>query len=76
MFMNYTMDFIAFTQGKGSMSFIFDGYDFCHNTEEVIKKKKYNKNADLEYTSSSIFCSKGQSYTIKGSKVEEHMHCL
>ena len=27
------------------------------------------------YTSNSIFCSKGQGYTIRGKDVKKHMHC-
>ena len=31
--------------------------------------------SDKIYTSNSIFCSKGQSYTVKGKDVKNHMHC-
>lgn len=75
-FMNYSMELVSFTKGKGSLSLIFDGYDKCHNEEEVIKKLAYNKNADPEYTSNSIFCSKGQGYVVEGEVAKEHMHCL
>lgn len=75
-FMNYGLEFVSFTKGKGSLSFSFDGYDFCHNEEEVIERKKYNKDSDIEYTSTSIFCSKGQSYLVKGKDVMEYLHCL
>ncbi len=75
-FMNYSMEFISFTKGKGILSFIFQGYDYCHNEEEIIKKIGYNKNADPEYTSSSIFCSKGQGFIVEWDRVEEYMHCL
>ncbi len=75
-FMNYSMEFIPLTKGKGRISFVFDGYDICHNEEEVIKKINYNKNADKEYTSASVFCSKGQSYFVKGEEAEKYMHCL
>ena len=61
---------------KLSISLIFDGYDICHNTEYVIEKRGYNKDADIDYTSSSIFCSKGQAYSVDAEKVEEYMHCL
>lgn len=75
-FMNYSMEFVSITKGKGKISFIFDGYDICHNEEEVIKKINYDKNADIEYSATSIFCSKGQAYLVKGDEAEEHMHCL
>lgn len=75
-FMNYPLEFVSFTKGKGSLSLLFDGYDICHNEDEIIQEKNYDKNADIEYTSTSIFCSKGQSYLVEGKNAREYMHCL
>lgn len=75
-FMNYSMEFVSFTKGKGKINFIFDGYDICHNEKEVIEEMAYDKNADIEYTSTSIFCSKGQAFLVKWNEAEEYMHCL
>lgn len=74
-FMNYAMDITELTNGRGRISFVFDGYDACHNEEEVIKRIGYNKNADIEYTSTSVFCSKGQSYLVSGEEAVKYMHC-
>lgn len=74
-FMDYSSEILTFTRGKGSVSLIFDGYDVCHNTEEAIEKIGYDKNADIEYSSSSIFCSKGQGFVVPWDKVEEYIHC-
>lgn len=75
-FMNYSMEFISLTKGKGKINFTFDGYDICHNEEKVIKKIGYDRNADIEYTSTSIFCSKGQGFLVSGNEAETYMHCL
>lgn len=75
-FINYGMEFISITKGKGKLNFIFDGYDLCHNEEELIKKINYDKNADIEYTSTSIFCSKGQAFLVNGDKAKDYMHCI
>jgi len=75
-FMNYSIELASFTRGKGILSLKVAGYDNCHNTEDVIKRKGYIKNTDSQYTSSSIFCSKGQGYTIAWDKAEDKMHCL
>ncbi len=75
-FMNYGMEFISITKGTGKISFIFDGYDICHNEEEIIKEINYDKNADMEYTATSIFCSKGQAFLVRGDEVEGYIHCL
>ena len=75
-FMDYSMEIISFGKGTGSISYIQDGYDICHNSAEVLERSNYNKNADIDYTSSSIFCSKGQAYSVEGKYVKEYMHCL
>ncbi|MGG2467472.1 GTP-binding protein [Paraclostridium bifermentans] len=73
---DYPIEIISFSKGSGSIVFIFDGYDVCHNEREVISNKGYDKDRDIEYTSNSIFCSKGESYTIKGKDAKAFMHCL
>ncbi len=75
-FVDYSLEFISFTKGNGFLSLVFDGYYYCHNEDEVIKSKGYDKNSDIEYTSSSIFCSKGQAYVVDGKDVIKYMHCL
>ena len=74
-FMNYPLEFMALTKGKGSYSFTFKGYESCHNSDEIIEKIGYNKEGDSDYTSNSIFCSKGQGYVVKGYEAEDYMHC-
>ena len=69
-FMYYGMEFTALTKGKGKINFIFDGYDICHNEEEIIKKIGYDKNADIDYTATSIFCSKGQAFLVSYDEAE------
>jgi small GTP-binding protein len=75
-FMNYSTELVAFTGGKGMINLVYGGYDICHNTEEVIEKINYDKNADIDYSSSSIFCSKGNAYVVSWQQAEEEMHCL
>ena len=74
-FMDYSMEVVAFTKGKGSISLVYDGYDICHNSEEVIETKGYNKNVDIEYTSTSVFCSHGQGYLVPWEEADAAMHC-
>ena len=74
-FMNYGAELASFTRGRGTLSLASGGYDRCHNAEEVIAKRGYDKDADPSYTSSSIFCSKGQAYTVLWDKAEREMHC-
>lgn len=73
-FMNYSAEFASFTHGRGSIRCVFSGYDRCHNTEEVIERMGYRKEADQLYTSSSIFCAKGAGYSVPWDEAEAKMH--
>lgn len=75
-FMNYSTTFASFTNGKGALTLQFGGYDECHNTEEIIEAIGYNKDADPEYTSTSIFCAKGKGYPVPWDEAEAAMHLL
>ncbi|MEQ6355314.1 translation factor GTPase family protein [Lysinibacillus sp. M3] len=75
-FMSYSTTFAAYTNGKGVLSLQFDGYDTCHNTEEIIAQISYDKNADPDYTSSSIFCAKGKGYSVPWHEAQAAMHCI
>ena len=75
-FMDYPIEFAAFTKGKGNIYMVFSEYRKCHNQEEVIKRKNYDKEADIENTSSSVFCAKGTSFLVKWDECEKYMHCI
>lgn len=75
-FMDYSTTLASFTQGKGRLTLNFVGFDRCHNEQEVIERIGYDKKADPEYSSSSIFCAKGQGFTVTWDEAEEMMHGL
>lgn len=75
-FMNYSTVFASYTNGKGALTLQFGGYDECHNPKEVIEAIGYNKDADPEYTSTSIFCAKGKGYPVPWHEAEAAMHLL
>lgn len=75
-FMNYPSELSSLTRGEGSISMVNGGYDVCHNQEEVIRDTAYDKGADRENTSSSVFCSHGAGFLVTWDKAEEYMHCL
>ena len=75
-FINYSTTFAAYTNGKGALTLTIAGYDVCHNREEVMGRICYDKNADPEYTSSSMFCAKGSGYSVPWDEAKAAMHCL
>lgn len=74
-FMNYSVELASITSGKGLINLSFGGYLECHNRDEVIEEIAYNKFSDLDYPSSSVFCSKGKSFIVTWDRAEEFMHC-
>ena len=75
-FMNYSTIFASYTNGKGVLTQSFGGYGPCHNPDEVIEESNYDKNADPEYSSTSIFLAKGKGYPVLWDEAKQAMHCL
>ncbi len=73
-FMNYPEEVVAYTSGKGIISMRENGYRPCHNAEEVIEKIGYEKERDLENSSSSVFCSHGAGFEVKWFDVDNMRH--
>lgn len=73
-FMDYGVELAAATRGSGSISMVWEGYRECHNTEEVLAECDYDKGADKENTSSSVFCSHGAGFVVNWNEVEQYIH--
>lgn len=71
---NYAGELAAFTRGRGRLQLRFDGYDLCHNPEEVIAAKGYEPEHDLRNRSDSVFCMHGSSVIVPWDEVFSHMH--
>ena len=70
----YIREVIAYTRGLGRMTCVSDGYEECHNTEEVIAATGYDPEADVENTPHSVFCSHGAGVLIPWREVDAHKH--
>ena len=73
-FMDYPEEVISYTSGKGVISMRENGYKPCHNAEEVIASIGYDKERDMENTSSSVFCSHGAGFEVKWYDVDNMRH--
>lgn len=71
---NYINEVRAYTKGQGTLSLVLDGYDVCHNEQEVIDSIKYNPDADAENPSFSVFCSHGAGFAVPWNEVEKYKH--
>lgn len=70
----YMREVIAFTKGMGRFSCSADGYELCHNTEEILEKTAYDPEADTENPPHSVFCSQGAGFVVPWQEVENHKH--
>ncbi len=71
---DYATEVASYTSGKGKLRLVFTGYDKCHNSEEVVKKCRYNPESDTDNSPDSVFCAHGSGFTVKWNKVSEYMH--
>lgn len=71
---DYGRNVAEYTHGKGHISFDPDGYDICHNSDDVIDRIKYEPQSDMENTADSVFCANGAGYAVPWYEVFDHMH--
>ena len=71
---DYTREVIAYTRGQGRLSCVFDGYEPCHNQEEIVSAAGYDPEADLENTPHSVFCEHGAGFVVPWQEVDAHKH--
>ena len=70
----YTREVIAYTRGQGRLSCVSDGYEPCHNAEEIVAAAAYDPEGDLDNTPHSVFCSHGAGVIIPWQEVDAHKH--
>ena len=71
---DYTREVIAYTRGEGRLSCVSDGYEPCHNSEEIVERVGYNPEADLENTPHSVFCERGAGFLVNWQDVDSYKH--
>lgn len=72
--MNYPTQLRAITHGRGEFQLQPDGYDLCHNPDEVISSLAYSCGADTQNPTGSVFCSHGAGYFVPWDEADAHMH--
>ncbi|MDE5700258.1 MAG: TetM/TetW/TetO/TetS family tetracycline resistance ribosomal protection protein [Lachnospiraceae bacterium] len=71
---DYQLEINSYSHGKGKVFFTLNGYDLCHDTDEIISKSGYDSENDIDNPTGSIFCSHGAGYYIEWSKVADFAH--
>ena len=70
----YYSELTAFSRGTGRLQVDIDGYQPCHNTEEVLAERHYDPELDRFNPSSSVFCAHGAGYLVDWYDVYGNMH--
>ncbi len=71
---DYTREVIAYTRGTGRLFCTSDGYEPCHNADEIIADIGYDPEADLENTPHSVFCAHGAGFVVPWQEVDAYKH--
>ena len=71
---DYIAEVISYTRGEGKLSCVADGYDECHNQDEIVEKVGYDPESDLRNPPHSVFCAHGAGYVVNWREVDEMKH--
>ena len=71
---DYAREVIAYTRGAGRLFCTSDGYEPCHNADEIVAAACYDPEADLENTPHSVFCAHGAGFVVPWQEVDSHKH--
>ena len=71
---DYVSEVISYTRGEGKLSCIADGYDICHNQDEIVEKSGYDPESDMRNPPHSVFCERGAGYVVNWKDVDSMKH--
>lgn len=71
---DYPAQIVAYTRGRGQITFTMKGYEPCHNAEEVIAAIGYDPERDLDNPTGSVFCAHGAGFVVPWDQVKDYMH--
>lgn len=72
----YQQEVLQYTKGSGKLFCSLKGYEPCHNSQEVMEKKDYQPESDIENSPDSVFCAHGAGFVVKWNEVKKYMHVL
>ncbi len=70
----YIREVQTYTHGEGSLTLDLNGYDLCHNPEEVIRAARYDSELDQRNPTGSVFCAHGAGFYVPWNQVPQYMH--
>ena len=71
---DYVAEVISYTRGEGKLTCVADGYDECHNQDEIVEKVGYDPESDMRNPPHSVFCERGAGYVVNWREVDAMKH--
>ncbi len=71
---DYQIEVYSYSHGKGKLICLLNGYDVCHNANEIIEQANYDSESDLDNPTGSIFCAHGAGFYVEWNEVENYAH--
>jgi len=71
---DYPREVISYTHGKGRLFCTSDGYEPCHDQEDIIAASGYDPEGDIDNPPHSVFCAHGAGFTVHWSEVDSYKH--
>ena len=71
---DYTKEVISYTRGEGRLFCTSDGYEPCHNQDDIVAQIGYDPEGDLDNPPHSVFCEHGAGFTVHWSEVDSYKH--
>lgn len=71
---DYPKEVVSYTRGEGRLFCTSDGYEPCHNGEEIVASVGYDPEGDTENPPHSVFCAHGAGFTVHWSEVDSYKH--
>lgn len=71
---DYPKEVISYTHGKGRLFCTSDGYEPCHDQENIVTRIGYDPEGDMDNPPHSVFCAHGAGFTVHWSEVDSYKH--
>lgn len=71
---DYQREVISYTRGEGRLFCTSDGYEPCHNEDEIVAAAGYDPESDTDNPPHSVFCAHGAGFTVHWSEVDSYKH--
>ena len=71
---DYAREVVAYTRGQGRLTCTSDGYETCHNADEIAAAVGYDAEGDVEHPAHSVFCAHGAGVIVPWQEVDAHKH--